>query len=308
MTFHYSDGASYQQGINLAGEIAFFSKITEGTGYSSPAFSGQAENSKNNNVWLGAYHFLLQGDAVAQAHFCHAQLAARGRPKIPVMADVEPRQFNAPEMTRQESRAKFEEDAARLIPAGLTAMDARQEMTAAGWSLPTISETISFASWMQALGHPCHLNYYPHWYWQQQGSPSLEALSNVSMLLVASNYTTYSDDGPGWDSYGGIKVAAWQHADDSTVNGMSNVDRNAFRGSLSSSHKVTFEEFRTAARTGRQPSLVHYSGITGVPISTLLRWTLNAHKTFPVWLSEYIQAGNLSNTMRFGTTIQTVKP
>lgn len=70
------------------------------------------------------------------------------------------------------------------------------------------------------------LTYLPHWYWLQISRPDL---SNVPGLLISSNYTTYSDDGPGWTPYGGRTPDLWQYTDKQPIAGMS-LDANAYRG------------------------------------------------------------------------------
>jgi hypothetical protein len=42
---------------------------------------------------------------------------------------------------------------------------------------------------------------------------------------VSSLYTTYSDNGPGWASYGGVAPVVWQYTD-------TPLDTNAFKGSV----------------------------------------------------------------------------
>jgi len=68
------------------------------------------------------------------------------------------------------------------------------------------------------------LAYIPKWYWSGQwGSPSLSGVESRGMGLISSEYTTYSDNGPGWQPYGGMTPVIWQYT--STP-----LDTNAFKG------------------------------------------------------------------------------
>jgi glycosyl hydrolase family 25 len=89
---------------------------------------------------------------------------------------------------------------------------------------PSLSLTLAFIDAYRSLGGVLHLVYLPKWYWSGAwGSPSLKPLIDRGMALISSQYTTYSDDGPGWNSYGGMKPAIWQYT--STP-----IDTNAFKG------------------------------------------------------------------------------
>ena len=94
-----------------------------------------------------------------------------------------------------------------------------------------VSNAVSFITAYRSLGGIINLYYLPHWYWQGTlGSPSLLPLNNLGLGLVSSNYTTYSDSGPGWNSYGGATPVQWQYSDNYPYGGQ-HVDFNAFRGS-----------------------------------------------------------------------------
>lgn len=81
--------------------------------------------------------------------------------------------------------------------------------------------------WERINGGKVVLTYLPHWYWQgYMGSPSLSPLKARNSGLVSSNYTSYSDSGPGWNPYGGLTPVVWQY---STAG---NLDHNAFKGSV----------------------------------------------------------------------------
>lgn len=94
----------------------------------------------------------------------------------------------------------------------------------------TLADVISLVQHYRALGGVVHLAYLPQWYWSgTMGSPSLVPLANLGVQIVSSNYTTYSDNGPGWAGYGGIKPVQWQYTDAFPYGGQS-VDFNAFKG------------------------------------------------------------------------------
>lgn len=157
---------------------------------------------------------------------------------------------------------------------------------------PGVPDAVAFIDRYRALGGTCFLLYLPHWYWQRIGSPSLAPLISRGMLLVSSNYTTYSDDGPGWAAYGGMKPAVWQYTSTATFNGHHPVDMNAFKGTVAG--------FRSLATTGKdvpvqspppppvappypspthlsqtvQPIPVHFGWEPGTPLSPHWRWQL----------------------------------
>ena len=82
-------------------------------------------------------------------------------------------------------------------------------------------------------------------------------------MLVSSNYTHYSDSGPGWAPYGGMTPVIWQYTDSGTLNGVEPVDFNAYRGTV-----ADFEsQVTTGALAGTQPML--REGDTGTAVKTL---------------------------------------
>lgn len=96
----------------------------------------------------------------------------------------------------------------------------------------TLSEAINWVTRFRRNGGMCHLGYVPPWALNQIGT-DLTPLSEMGVYLVSSNYTTYSDNGPGWQSYGGVTPVQWQYTDSGsfTVNGPRG-DMNAFKGTL----------------------------------------------------------------------------
>lgn len=100
-----------------------------------------------------------------------------------------------------------------------------------GNSRPNVNDMFNFINGVNRRGGRCHLAYIPHWYWQQIGSPDLTGMRNVPARLVSSQYTTYSDSGPGWDAYGGMYPQIWQYTDSFSMHG-TNCDFNAYKGSI----------------------------------------------------------------------------
>lgn len=102
----------------------------------------------------------------------------------------------------------------------------------------TVARLVSLTQMYRALGGVVHMVYLPHWWWQDHiGAPSLVPLAQVGLNLVSSNYTTYSDTGPGWAPYGGMAPAQWQYSDNQLFNGKQ-VDFNAYKGTAADYKKL----------------------------------------------------------------------
>ena len=152
------------------------------------------------------------------------------------------------------------------------------DMELEGSSKPGVADAAEFIHAYRALGGRCWLLYLPHWYWQQIGSPSLRPLTDLGMLLVSSEYTTYSDTGPGWNAYGGMTPVVWQYTDSATFNGVHPVDFNAYRGTLpefislvTTGKKAAVEQHQYPVPAGLsqtvQPVEVHFGWEPGTPLS-----------------------------------------
>ncbi len=85
MTIYYPDISGFQGTISLKGALAVAAKVTEGTGFVSPAFNAQKTEAARQGTFLVAYHFLLAGNAAAQAAHAHAHAGT-----VPLMVDFEP--------------------------------------------------------------------------------------------------------------------------------------------------------------------------------------------------------------------------
>jgi GH25 family lysozyme M1 (1,4-beta-N-acetylmuramidase) len=111
-------------------------------------------------------------------------------------------------------------------------------------SHPSLTDMFNFINGVNNRGGRCHLAYIPHWFWQQVGSPDLTGLRQWPVRLVSSQYTAYSDTGPGWFPYGGMYPQIWQYTDNFSMNG-TRCDFNAFRG--------TVQQLADMAETGALP-------------------------------------------------------
>jgi peptidoglycan hydrolase-like protein with peptidoglycan-binding domain len=232
MTIFYPDVSSYQAGISFAGCVIAVAKATEGTGYVNPDYAAAKVRAANAGAYFCAYHFLRAGNGAAQAQHAFTTVGS----DVPLMIDFEP-EYN---------------------PDGTLA------------SAPQISDAVAFINEYRSLGGKTYLLYLPHWYWQGDlGSVSLGPVIDLGMLLVSSDYTTYSDTGPGWAAYGGMTPVIWQYTSSATLNGVKNVDMNAYKGTLA--------DFQAQASTGAQiqggsgstsePTLSE--GATGAAVKTL---------------------------------------
>lgn len=96
----------------------------------------------------------------------------------------------------------------------------------AGKADPTLADVLAFTdAYAKKSSGRVVLAYIPKWFWSGHWkSPSLAGLPARRVGLVSSEYTRYSDSGPGWDAYGGVHPIVWQFT--STP-----IDTNAFKGS-----------------------------------------------------------------------------
>lgn len=193
MTLAFPDVSNHNGAMTLlAGTVACLAKATEGTGYLDEYYAHYKAEAARVGALFGAYHFLREGDGAAQARFAYGVIG----PGVPTMLDFEPEY----------------DDAGNPV------------------SLPSMADATAFRDTFRGLGGLIRLNYLPRWYWAGHlGSPSLAQLADLA--LVSSDYTTYSDTGPGWEPYGGLTPQIWQWTDALPYSGQL-VDFNAYRGTL----------------------------------------------------------------------------
>lgn len=196
MTLYYPDVSNHQGTMTLqAGTVAVCAKISEGATYADPTFLHYEQEAARVGAVLFGYHFLRAGAGAAQAAWCFKLVGAHTN----VMIDCEP-----------------------------------VKNAAAGYiSKPTVQDVLDFAAKYRSLGGLCTLVYLPRWYWEVLGSPSLAPLIAAGLSVVSSNYTTYSDTGPGWTPYaaGMPAPAVWQYTETQSYAGQ-RVDFNAYRGTV----------------------------------------------------------------------------
>jgi peptidoglycan hydrolase-like protein with peptidoglycan-binding domain len=235
MTIFYPDVADYQAGISFVGCVIAMVKATEGTGYTNPDYAPAKVRAAKAGAYFCAYHFLHAGNGAGQASYAYGVVGAG----VPLMIDMEPT-FNS-------------------------------DGTIA--SAPQVSDAVAFINQYRALGGTVHLLYLPHWYWQGNlGQASLTSLIDLGMLLVSSDYTGYSDAGPGWAPYGGMAPVVWQYTSTATLNGVSNVDFNAYKNSLGDFQA----QVTTGAPAGPNPTLVE--GDTGPATLAAVKAFQTQHK------------------------------
>lgn len=97
-----------------------------------------------------------------------------------------------------------------------------------------VSQVKKFVNVYRSLGGVVHLYYMPKWYWTNNGKEDLNGLVKMDMNLVSSQYTNYSDNGPGWQPYakGQPKPVQWQYTDNQLYNMGMKIDFNAYLGTV----------------------------------------------------------------------------
>lgn len=194
MTIFFPDVSHWKAGINLTGAVAVMAKATEGTNYLDPAYAGfKAQAARLGSVFV-AYHFLLAGNAAAQAAFAYSKVGA-----TPLCVDVE----------------------TRILPNG-------------SLSNPSIADLLAFVDAYRSLGGTVWLVYLPSWYWAQAPfkSVSLKPLIDRGLLLWSSHYVAYSKTGQGWNAYGGMKPTIYQYSASTPFGGQPLVDFSAYKGTI----------------------------------------------------------------------------
>ena len=195
MTIFYPDVSDYQAGISFAGCVIAMVKATENDNYTNPDYAPAKVRAAQAGAYFCAYHFLHAGNGAGQAAYAHRVVGGG----VPLMIDFEPT-YNS-------------------------------DGTIA--SAPQVSDAVAFINQYRALGGKVYLLYLPHWYWAGNlGQASLAPVIDLGMLLVSSDYAAYSDTGPGWAAYAGMTPVIWQYTSTATLNGVSNVDMNAYRNGL----------------------------------------------------------------------------
>lgn len=194
MTIFFPDLSKYDQDRGVTVEpdtVAVIARATLSTSYADPAYETHKAQAAAVGAVFAAYHWLNATNLDAQARWCHQHVG-----DVPLMIDAEDLPGNT----------------------GYTRTLA-------------VPDIVTFLQAYRALGGTCHLVYLPHWYWERMGSPDLKPLLDARLNLVSSNYTMYTDGGPGWAPYGGLTPVVWQYTDAFPYGG-AHSDFNAFRGTV----------------------------------------------------------------------------
>lgn len=205
MTLYGVDVASYQGTVNwpavVSSGIRFaFSKVTQSTNYVNSTWARNKTGMKNVSPGMlpGAYHFLTAGTD-PKAQAQYFHSKAGDMSEYAVALDVEPTENSRP---------------------------------TAGQAKAWVDEYKRLSG-----GHPV-IGYFPGWYWQQLGQPSLSFFDT----LWQSHYVNGSGSASAlyakvsaswWATYGNEPVSILQYSSSGVVTGISGqCDVNAFRGTL----------------------------------------------------------------------------
>jgi len=192
MAIFFPDLSHYEAGVSLAGVPALITKATQGRDYIDPTYAGY--KAAANGLPFAGYHWVESGALSSIADQAAHALAVIGR-STPMMADIEV----------------------------LTSSTGHQ-------SWPTFDEALDWCRRVLAGGGQLTLAYIPKWFWSGHwGGTSLKPFADLGLALISSQYTTYSDTGPGWAPYGGWTPTIWQYTNAGPLNGRT-VDMNAFKG------------------------------------------------------------------------------
>lgn len=258
----YPDRAQFQGKTSLKGALAVCARATEGDWLTDTCYAFNKAGAAKEGSFLFAYHFTEDGSsAAAQAQHLHSVVG-----KTPSMLDLEP--IVAKGSTPAVAAADPGGDGHYCGQAWTELLAWHSAQAAGPWSAPDFvpAEVAAAANYIskpgiklacaiidahRKLGGIMNVLYLPHWYWQVLGSPSLQPFIDRHMILVSSDYTAYSDKGPGWQPYGGMTPTVWQYSDSVNFNGAA-TDFNAYRGHAATvAGAVT--ELKSLVETGHLP-------------------------------------------------------
>jgi peptidoglycan hydrolase-like protein with peptidoglycan-binding domain/GH25 family lysozyme M1 (1,4-beta-N-acetylmuramidase) len=232
MTIFYPDVSDYQAGISFAGCVIVMAKATENNDYTNPDYAPAKARAASAGAYFCAYHFLHAGNGAGQASYAHGVVGS----EVPLMIDCEPT-YNTN---------------------GTIA------------SAPQVADVVAFVNQYRALGGKTYLLYLPHWYWADNlGQVELTSVISLGMLLVSSDYTGYSATGPGWAAYGGMTPVIWQYTSSATLNGVNNVDMNAYQGTVADFQAQAAGGTGAGSVSGAAAEPTLSEGATGAPVQTL---------------------------------------
>jgi hypothetical protein len=234
VTVKYPDVAQFQAGLSLKGAQAAIARATEGNWLTDPQYHDFKAQAARLGIPFAAYEFLESGgSAESQARHTFSVVGK----SVPLMLDFEPIMGRGAAITTDDpgGLGQFCGSAWRAVQewqAPFAAGALPVPVNAPFISKPGLDKAEAFIDHYRSLGGTCHLLYFPRWFWQILGSQSLDRFIKRDMALVSSSYPAggYSENGPGWEAYGGMHPKVWQWTDRAALNGQ-HVDMNAFRGS-----------------------------------------------------------------------------
>jgi hypothetical protein len=279
---YYPDVSEFQNDENLKGALLICARATEGTHLTDPDYANYKAQAARLGAFFFAYHFLEDGETPqAQAHYAFSVV---GR-DTPLMLDFEP-----------------------IDGAGGTFI-----------SKPTVAMAEQFIDAYRALGGTCFVLYFPRWYWQDLGSPSLSGFINRGMVLVASDYQRPTDTGPGWLPYGGLAPKVWQYTNRGP--GAVATDWNVYK-SAQPTVQAAVAELISLVKTGRKtssPQLVLGKWVSdgktsmrqliashpGNGVGDVLKQTVlhDAQNAWPPGFAAYLDTGNWDAPISKGVTL-----
>lgn len=191
MVLLFSDVSDYTAAswVMPGADEILIARATLSDSYSDPTYHKYRDMALNRGKVFVGYHWMNDPRPASQAHFCRDVVG-----NDPLMLDVEDMPGNT------------------------------------GYDGPvTLGSIGKFITRYRSLGGICNLVYLPRWYWvQHMGQVSLTYLNDLGLNLVSSRYVNvYSDNGPGWEPYGGMTPVQWQYI---SVPGQG--DRNAYKGTV----------------------------------------------------------------------------
>lgn len=256
------DVSVFNHAVSLKGAHYVIARATEGDWLTDADYHGYVSQATQLGTGLAAYHFLEDGSsAQAQAKYAFGVVGKR-----PLMLDLEPipaRTGAAPAIAAADPGGPgrycgqaLKDLRTQAMPPGWTSHppeSASMSPAAAAYiSKPGIPLAAAFIDAYRALGGVCYDLYFPHWYWTVLGSPSLKPFTGRHMLLHSSQYTIYSDTGPGWQPYGGMTPTFWQYADNVNFNGVP-TDFSAYRAHATTAGGAV-KEVSSLMATGKLPA------------------------------------------------------
>ena len=215
MTFWYPDLSHFDDVSIEDNTVAVAAKATHGTSFVDSAWTKFRDQARQKNAFFFSYHWLNHGNARAQADYYLNQIG----PQYPVMIDAEDTINN-------------------------TGFD--------GYN--TVEDSLEFADEIRKGGGACNLAYVPPWYWLgPMNRPDMTPFNAAGLHVVSSYYTSYSDNGPGWNPFGGISPYVWQYTN-ALAYGNGTCDFNACRDTVDNFIRVV------GSKTVSQPTPPYVPG------------------------------------------------